>query len=400
MSPTDPFLLGKYVSRENLFPIGAGITLEQLEGDPHPHLTNLRSNEPVSWLPAFRGWLVTGRDLAIETMLDSETFTVDDPRFSTGQVVGPSMLSLDGAEHTRHRTPFLEPLRPADLHGQMTEAITHRAQALVSGIKDQGHADLASQYAAPLAAGVMSDLLGLDRVDSASLVGWYDDIVDAVDAVTAGKKLPKTGVVAYQTLKKAIESTIRPDSLPSLIRVQGHLTSEEVASNMAILLFGGIVTSEGTTSTLLHQLLSNPEQLKQVRRDRSLVGNAVDEALRYEPAAAVVDRYATADASVGDVRIDAGDLVRISLSAPNRDPGVFEEPDRFDVTRPNAGAHLTFARGPHICLGIHLARLETATALEVVLDELPGIELDPETTRGPAGLIFRGPQAVGATWPV
>src|SRR5262249_24097529 len=94
------------------FPVGAAVTLEQLGHDPHPVLARPRADEPVSWLPALRGWLVTRHDLAMAVMRDATTFTVDDPRFSTAQVVGPSMLSLDGEDHARHRVPFAAPFRP------------------------------------------------------------------------------------------------------------------------------------------------------------------------------------------------------------------------------------------------------------------------------------------------
>ena len=88
--------------------LGAAVTLEQLELDPHPVLARLRAREPVAWIPALNGWLVTGRDLALRVMRDAVTYTVDDPRFSTGQVVGPSMLTRDGEEHARHRAPFAD----------------------------------------------------------------------------------------------------------------------------------------------------------------------------------------------------------------------------------------------------------------------------------------------------
>ena len=99
------------------FPLGAAVTLHELDKDPHPALARLRASEPVSWLPALNGWLVTRRDLALQVMRDAETFTVDDPRFSTGVVVGPSMLTLDGAEHKRHRAPFAEPFKLAAVRG-------------------------------------------------------------------------------------------------------------------------------------------------------------------------------------------------------------------------------------------------------------------------------------------
>src|SRR3954447_25085773 len=93
------------------FPIGAAATVEELEGDVHPLLARMRESEPVSWLPALDGWLVTSRELALAAMRDAQAFTVDDARFSTGQVVGPSMLTLDGDVHARHRGPFARPFR-------------------------------------------------------------------------------------------------------------------------------------------------------------------------------------------------------------------------------------------------------------------------------------------------
>jgi cytochrome P450 len=382
------------------FPLGSRLSIDILEDDPHPQLALLRESEPVTWITKFQGWLVTDRELAIEAMKDDETYTVDDPRFSTAQVIGPSMLSLDGTDHHRHRAPFVDPFRTKQVRESLEADIIDRARTLVREFGPDGQADLRSQLAAPLAVGVMSDALGLEGVDPAALLAWYDEIVAAVDAVTAGEPLPASGVEAFQELKESVVSTTASidDSLPALVSRHGDLTMDEIVSNIAVLLFGGIVTTEGTTSTLLYQLLLNSGQLEAVRNDRALVANAVEEAFRIEPAASVVDRYATRVAQLGPVWVNKGDLVRISLSAPNRDPAVFPEPDSFDVRRANANQHLAFARGPHACLGLHLARLETAIALEVLLDELPDMDLDPAATSPPRGLIFRAPQAVGARW--
>ena len=102
------------------FPLGARVTVEALERDPHPILARLRAEEPVSWLPALEGWIVTRRDLAMQVMRDTAAFTVDDPRFSTGRVVGPSMLSLDGEAHKRHRDPFARPFRLREVRDRFT----------------------------------------------------------------------------------------------------------------------------------------------------------------------------------------------------------------------------------------------------------------------------------------
>ena len=109
--------------RTERFPLGAAVSVEQLEGDPHALLARLRRASPVSWLPAIDGWLVTRRDLALAAMRDAEAFTVQDPRFTTAQVVGPSMLSLDGPEHDRHRAPFVAPLRLGAVRDTLADAV-------------------------------------------------------------------------------------------------------------------------------------------------------------------------------------------------------------------------------------------------------------------------------------
>jgi cytochrome P450 len=150
-------------------------------------------------------------------------------------------------------------------------------------------------------------------------------------------------------------------------------------------------------NVLLHLVL-HPDQLARVRADPALVAGAVEESLRLEPAAATIDRYATRDVEFGGAFIRAGDLVTISIAAANRDPDVFDDPDRFDVTRSNARLHLAFAHGPHVCIGMHLARLEAHTAVARVLERLPGLKLvDPEAA-APAGLVFRKPPELRVGW--
>ena len=152
------------------------------------------------------------------------------------------------------------------------------------------------------------------------------------------------------------------------------------------------------TANLLWHLLSNPSTLQRVLDDRSLLGAAMEESLRLEPAAAVIDRYTTSDVSIGDVVIPERELVTISLLAANRDPRVFPSPDHFDIDRENLRQHVTFVQGPHGCVGLHLARLETLAAVGAVLEKLPDLRLDAEATTAPEGLIFRKPAAVTATW--
>jgi cytochrome P450 len=165
-------------------------------------------------------------------------------------------------------------------------------------------------------------------------------------------------------------------------------------------MFGGIETTEGMIANAMWHLLSFPAELALVLEDRRLIPAAIEESLRLEPAAAVVDRYATRDTHLGGARIRAGDQVTVSISGANRDPAVFPDPGRFDVRRPGAARHLAFAHGPHFCLGAHLARLEAETAVRVMLDLLPRPRLDPRYPSAPRGLVFRKPTELRVRWDV
>ena len=378
------------------YPLGAALTLEQLDGDPHAAFVRLRDREPVSWVPVLDGWLVTRRDLCIEVMRDAVRFTVDDPRFSTARVVGPSMLSLDGDEHRRHRDPFARAFLGPDARSQFTERVDDEARRLVDALTPLGSAEIRRDLAGPLAVNVVADALELIDTEPREVLAWYVEIVAAVDRVSIGGEIGPEARAAVGSLGDHVARTVAGGH-GVLAAATATLAPGEIASNAAVMLFGGIETAEGMTTTLFWHLLADPVQLDAVRADRSLVANAVEESLRLEPAASRVDRYATVDVELAGARISRGDLVIVSLAAANRDPATFPDPDVFDVARPNARAHLTFAVGPHACVGVHLARLESGSAVAAALDRWPDLRMLAGSTP-PSGLIFRKPRSVPVRW--
>ena len=383
------------------FPIGAGVSLDQLDRDPHPVLAALRQSEPVSWIPALDCWLVTSHALALQVIRDAASYTVEDPRFSTGRVVGPSMLSLDGDAHARHRAPFAPPFRPLAVRDRFADVVNVEARRLVDELAPAGKAELRRALAGPLAAYAMTRALGLGPGEVAAVLAWYDAIVSAVTEITAGSEVPDSGREAFTALRERLLEVIRSGDRESLLAAAAsdtELSDDEIVSNAAVLLFGGIETTEGMIANAVVALLERPGELSRVRADSSLLDVAIEESLRLEPAAAVVDRYASGDVELDGIAIGDGDPVRVSIAAANRDPTVFADPDRFDLDRPNAGRHLAFAHGPHVCVGVHLARLEARTALTILLDRLPGLRLDPERPAEVRGLVFRKPPALHVVW--
>src|ERR1700733_13478754 len=384
------------------------VTLADLESDPHPTLARLRAQSPACWVPILGAWLVTGYDLAVAVLRDARTFTVDDPRFSTAKVVGPSMLSLDGAPHARHRAPFSRPFRAEEIHARLEAFTGAEAVRLGSASRPAGTAGLRRAVAGPLAVTVMAEVLGLGQTDPAQVLAWYDGIVAAVQAeasaaeATAAEATPAEenaeengaanvaarGTAAFGELAASLRQVIAAPPPSSLLAdVAGALTADEAISNAGVLLFGGIETTEGMIANAMLHLLSCPGELELVRADPGLIPAAIEESLRLEPAAAVVDRYATRDTQLGGAQISARDQVTVSIAGANRDPAVFGDPDRFDIRRLNSAKHLAFAHGPHFCLGAHLARLEARIAAATLLDLLPALRLDERYPATPRGLV-------------
>ena len=283
---------------------------------------------------------------ALAILRDPERFTVDDPRFSTARIVGRSMLSTEGAEHDRHRAPFARRFR-SDRVRALEPWVTAEAHRLVDGFAARGEAELMAEFAFPLSAAVMGHVLGLD-VPVDRVLAWYGDIV----AATVGEIPEQTGRAAFAELSAAAG-------------LEG-----EAASNAGVLLFGGIETTAGMIGNAVWHLLTHAPA-------RARPAQVLEESLRLEPAAAVVDRY----------EAGGGPKVVVSLRDANRDPAVFADPDVFDPDRANVRRHLAFAAGPHVCLGMHLARLEGRVALEVLTERLCDITLKREVV--PRGTVFR-----------
>jgi len=359
-------------------------------------LAELRAGGPAAWVPALGAWLVTGYADALAVLRDARTFTVDDPRFSTARVVGPSMLSLDGAQHARHRGPFTAPFRHDAVYAELaafTEAETGR---LVAAIEPSGTAELRRSVAGPLAVAVMAQALGLASTSPATLLAWYDEIVAATSAQAGADVAGLRTTGAFAELAAALRQVIAADDASLLTEAAAQLTEAETISNAAVMLFGGIETTEGMITNVMLHLLTTPAALARVRADQDLIPAAIEESLRLEPAAAVVDRYATRDIILGGARIRAGDQVTVSITGANRDPAAFPDPDSFRIGRADAGRQLAFAHGPHFCLGVHLARLEARIAVATMLARLPGLRLDQAAA--PRGLVFRKPPSLVVRW--
>jgi cytochrome P450 len=227
--------------------------------------------------------------------------------------------------------------------------------------------------------------LGLEG-DTRTVLGWYEAFAEGMTEAALGREPPAHTREAFGAFRAAVE--------PHL--AEAELAQEERVSNAALIMFGGIETTESLILNALWLLLTHRDQLALLREQPELLENAIEESLRYESAVASFERFARHDTVLGGVEVAAADAVTVLAGPANRDPRFFRDPDRFDITRSNARLHLAFAAGPHVCLGMHLARLEARVAVGRLLDAFPGIQLDEQRSAPPRGLVFRKPPSLFA----
>ena len=269
------------------------------------------------------------------------------------------------------------------------------ARTIVDGLAPSGRAEVRRDLAGPLAVRVVAAALDLVDVEPGVVLGWYDEIVGAVDRVSAG------GEIGEHAPRR---SGARP-SRRGHRRARGRRARagriDAGTDGDRLERRGDDVRRDrdqrGHDDLPVLARAHAPEAIEGVATDRSLLTNAVEESLRLEPAAGRVDRYATEDVALGGAAIRRGDLVIVSLTAANRDPAVYEDPDHFDVRARTLAAHLAFAQGPHACVGLHLARLETEAALSRPRST-PGPVCGSMTAPRHRRVVFRKPRSLPVVW--
>ncbi|MEV6315559.1 cytochrome P450 [Streptomyces sp. NPDC051776] len=360
-----------------------------------------------------KGWLVTGM---------SEVRTVlSDPRFSRaearriGAVVVPSAVlakpginDLDGPEHARLRRLVAGAFSARRIRA-LRPRIQEIADELIAPLADAGPpADLVAGLCRPLPLTVIFEILGVPQEDRARFSNWADRVM-ATTAYPPGESLKALeSVVSYMTDLVAAKRCTPDDSLlQELITArdeEDRLSEEELVHLGCGLLMAG---NESTATELgkgLAALLDNPAQLAALRADPALVPAAVEEVLRYAPLSARENagqvRATTCDVELGGVLIPAQSVVFASLPGANFDPGAFPDPERFDITRPDTGGHVTFGYGAHRCLGAQLARMELEVAFSGVLAAFPDMRLavPAEELANARGRLISGMQALPVTW--
>jgi len=385
------------------FPLGAAITFADLdEQERVGELDRLRDAEPVSWVPALGGWLVTSHTLAREVLSPRSGFTVWADANLVRASLGVMMLTSDGDQHDSQRAPFDQPFRMRAVHERFAEPVQARVDALLDEVRPRGGCELGEDFAAPFAVGVAGDVLGLGLDDVPRIRAFYDAFAGAM--VYDGDPEPQRRAdAAREELDGILAAEIArvresPDgSLTSAVANDTAAGQEDavLAAQLRVILFGAIETVESLVLNSMLLLLTHPDQRRAVGERPALLANAMDESMRLIPPVAFIERWTAAPLELGGVQLRGGEFVGVSTLAANRDPAVFEQPRLFDVARRNARHHLAFSFGLHHCLGFNMARMQGEAAVRGLLG-LPRLELVEASE--PRGFAFRRPAVVRLRW--
>lgn len=374
--------------------------------DPYTELARLRREEPVQrieipGLPGEEGkpiFMVYRYEDAQRMLRDNETFSSSIIIQAFGDVFGRHvMLGMDEPQHGRHRALVSKAFSQKALARWEDGLVGRVADELIDSFATRGSADLVKEFNFPYPTRIIAALLGLRQQDYAQFQRWSISLLSFTVNPERGRQASRALAEYFAPIVAARREEPRDDLISGLAvaEIDGEkLTDDEIFSFLRLLLPAGVETTYRALGNLQFGLFSNPDQLDAVRSDRSLLPQAIEEAVRWEPPLIMITRVASRDTELGGVPIPAGSSVMPVLGAANRQDGRYTHPDRFDIFR-DAKPNIGWGHGVHVCLGMHLARMEMRVALNRLLDRLPGLRLDSSAgdpyIRGQA---FRSPTSV------
>ncbi|MFC9998313.1 cytochrome P450 [Nocardia sp. NPDC127526] len=368
--------------------------------DPYPIIESVRAQgrmvrSPLSWLTAdyelTRAMLRDNRFgvFAIEAVAVPEPLRrfIRSAPMPANPVEPPSMLMTDPPEHTRLRKPVSAAFTPRAI-GRLRDRVESVTAELLDALPSNGSADLIGSFASQVPIAIIAEMLGFPRESRAEFLEWGDAMSPLLDLGISWRTW-RSALVSMQVMDSYLDEHIArlrrepgEDILSSLVTA-GDLDNQELKATASLLMGAGFETTVNLIGNGVVQLLSHPEQLARLREEPELWSNAVEEVLRFDAPIQTTGRVILSDTEFGGVRLRRGGTVVMSLAGTNRDPKVFEDPNRFDITRSNAKDHLSFSSGVHSCLGASLARMEAVYALRSLFDRFPDLALAGPPRRRP-----------------
>ena len=380
--------------------------------DPYPYFGHKRrqagvfrgtvmdySKTPESLRPK-REYSAVSFDAVNAVFRDGHVFSSAPYDKTIGLFMGPTILAMEGKKHRDHRNLVSAAFKSKALARWENTVVRPICSALIDGFIDTGEADLVRQFTFEFPTRVIAQLLGLPADDlpvfrkrAVELISYHVDYERAFEASAA---LKDYFVGQIEQRKSKPTEDIIGDLVTAEIDRE-RLSDEAISSFLRLLLPAGLETTYRSSGNLLYLLLTHPDQFAAVQAQRELIGQAIEEGLRFETPLTTVQRFTTEDTELDGVEIPARAVIGVCIGSANRDERRWERSEQFDIFRKHM-PHISFAAGEHTCLGLHLARLETRVAVECLLNRLTNVTLLSDGDPHIDGQPFRSPTALPVTF--
>ncbi len=384
--------------------VGFEYDVDFTTGQPYPIWEQARRECPVIRSDGTTAAFVDRPTYSVTRFSDVERVLRDGETFSSsinaehiGRYMGELILAMDGKEHRAYRNLVAHAFRASQLERWDESLVRPTIARLLDAIAPLGRADLVRDITSKYPVQVICGIVGVPLEDSQQFHTWAEQI-------NTGPLHPEIGMAASRAMRGYLEPIVedrRSNPLNDLISDLVHaeidgqqLTDEKIYGFLRLLLPAGAETTFRVMGNALTALLTHPDVMERVLADRSLMPAVIEETLRWETSVTQVSRVAATDAEIAGCPVPAGSAVAVLTASANHDEARYERADEFDIERP-AQNHMAFGTGQHQCLGMHLARLELRVGLDLILDRLSNLRLDPdEPPPVVQGFAFRGPEAI------
>ena len=344
-------------------------------------------------------WLVTRWDDVVHVCQSPELFTANTDPSWLRECLGENMLTLDGEPHDRLANGMRPPFAGTPSGRAMAERLPEILDGVIDDFAGNESADLMPVYAEPLANLTLLEALGLDTVTWQQLAGWCHGVITGLANFENEPEKAAIAAKAHGELGEALgahlEAVGAGESGGLGAYVAAGFTRQEVTNNVRLMISGGINEPRDAVGLVTYEILKDPELHERLNGDRSILRKVIEETLRFHSPVGTATRQTTQDVNLDGVTIPEGEMVAAVLTAANRDPRRWKDPDSFQIDR-GEGAHLAFSVGEHRCLGEWMARQQVRIGVERLLDRLPGLRLDGEVEIH--GFEFRGPVSLPVAW--
>ncbi|TCK21414.1 cytochrome P450 [Pseudonocardia endophytica] len=387
-----------------------GILAPEFEADPYSSYSLMRDEAPVYYDDQLQAYVLS-RYADVARAFKDPAFTNRNYEWQLEPVHGRTIVQMDGREHATKRAIVAPSFRPKVLFGQLAPIIETNAVRLVDEFVARGGCEYSSEFSRLYPINVTADMMGLPVEDLETFRGWYTAIIDFLGNLTGDEDIAAAGIRARDAMAEYMLPIIADrrenpgDDLLSTLctaEVDGtRMSDEEIKSFASLLLTAGGETTDKVLTSLVAKLVEHPDQLADVRRDRSLIAAALAETLRVAPPLHMVMRQTAEEIDIAGTSIPEGSTVICLIASANRDPATFAAPDCFDIHRTDVDAarefsgaskQLAFVHGRHFCVGSLLAKQEVEVGINVLLDRTSDIRLSEGFVPVEEGVFTRAPR--------